>query len=208
MNELIYKKTKSMADLEISKILSEGILKKYDDIYINLLEEYYQSIRFLSENSLSLEFNNKDANHGVLVMSTLFQQAENEIRIFAGDFKGDICDNDYYIKSLFEAIERGVKLDIVFENNPNKSSKCYQELLKQKQNKQNKVNIFQLNEKYKKELVDKVGQLLHFTVIDKNKFRYETDKNEYKAYCNFDDKDNSEILISNYEKLINNSSSI
>lgn len=196
-------------DMEILRVLPSLKDKQLSSDYLESLDEYYHSLCFLSQNKFSLEFNNKDENHGAIVMSLLFKNAEDKIRIFAGDFGGKICDNDFYINSLKDAIDRGIKVEVVFEENPNQSSRCFSLLKEKSQKNSSKITMKQLNENYKRELFSKFnGSLLHFTVVDNNKFRYETDKKTYKAYCNFDDKNNSEILISNFEKLEKNSLSI
>ena len=54
---------------------------------LSALAEYFESVSLLSAKKLNLEFNNKDMNHAAIVMSTIFQTAEKNIKIFAGNFK-------------------------------------------------------------------------------------------------------------------------
>ena len=65
-----------------------------------------------------------------------------------------------------------------------------------------------LNQAYRKNIIDNFGKIEHFTVVDESMFRYETDIDEYKAFCNFDDKVNASLLSKNYGKLYDNSEEI
>lgn len=198
-----------MADLKETGILSELSSKLTSDKkYLDSLKEYYESICYLADNEFSLEFNNKDENHGALVMSLLFNKAKESIKIFCGNYAGNICDKNIYMKSLFEALDRGVSLKIVFENQPNDKSECYKKLFSSLTKNNNLVEMRILNSEYRQNLFTQFGEILHFTIVDSNKFRYETDPVNFKAFCNFDDKDNAEILNSNFDKLLVNSTLI
>jgi hypothetical protein len=180
-------------------------LKNSDTRYLKVLAEYIESVNHLADNELNLEFNNKDHYHAAIVMSTLFSKAKSSIKIFAGDFKGKICDNRIYINSLVNAIKlRSVDVSIVFENSPNKNSICYKEITNLVSDEGNKfkLSIGMLKEEFKSTLDrDFDNRLSHFTVVDKKMFRYETDTEAFKAFCNFDDSDISTILDNNFSVL-------
>ena len=194
-----------MQNSELQRLIQSLAKKIYNSAYIESLKEYFESIQFLADKHLNLEFNNKDHNHAILVMSMLFEKAEQHIRIFAKRFSGEISDDEYYLKTLKEAIDRGVKVDVVFEEQPNQKSIALQML---KAYPESKVNLYILNDDYKQKLKKELGELQNFSVVDDSKFRYETDTLKFKAFCNFDDKDNCEILINNYLKLVSNATKI
>jgi hypothetical protein len=179
-----------------------------DTEYIDGLVEYYTSLEYLSEeNGKNLEFNNKDKRHAVGVMSTIFKIAKENIKIFAGDFGGDICDKDDYMNELEMAINRNIPVSIVFENNPYLKSKCLNKLIELKGEGKN-ILLYKLNEDFKKNLISKGVHISHFLISDSQKFRYEEDGINYKAFCNFDDKKLGKILDRNHELFILNSTVI
>jgi hypothetical protein len=189
-------------------ILKFPELKTEDSEYVEGLVEYYTSLEYLSdENGKNLEFNNKDKRHAVGVMSTIFRIAKENIKIFAGDFGGDICDKDDYINELEAAIERNVPISIVFENEPNLKSQCLNKLLELKAKGKN-ILLYKLKEDYKQTLANKDIHVSHFLISDSQKFRYEEDGINYKAFCNFDDKKLGKILDRNHELFILNSTVI
>lgn len=176
--------------------------------YIESLQEYYDSIIYLSDNKFNLEFNNKDEYHASLVMSLLFQKAQSKINIFAGDFGGKICDTELYMTKLREALTiPNLELNVIFEKAPKEDSLCYKYLYSEKRNN-NRIKLRRLNQAYRKNIIDNFGKIEHFTVVDESMFRYETDIDEYKAFCNFDDKVNASLLSKNYGKLYDNSEEI
>jgi len=168
------------------------------------LHEYYLSVKLLSEKSWNLEFNNRDMLHGAIVMSQIFITAKSNINIFAGDFNGDICGKTMYQHSLKKAVQdNDVKVKIVFEEMPREESpglKLIKSLLAT--NPEN-IQIKILNDDFKKPGNNEA--LNHFTIADDLIFRYEIDKKNYKAFCNFDDKKLAEKLKANFEILEYNS---
>jgi hypothetical protein len=167
--------------IDVSKMSSQEI---------SALEEYSQSVNLLADKELNLEFNNKDQHHAAFVMAAIFRTSKQSIKIFTGSFSGEISNNPVYLKYLSDAIvSSNLKVEVIFENRPNESSKCLK-LLKDLRANGKDVSIFSLPTDYKTKVLDKQfgGRLGHFTVGDDRMFRYETDKDKFAAYCNFDDK--------------------
>lgn len=172
-----------------------------------MLNEYYNSVVLLSNNGLNLEFNNKDKNHAVIVMSSIFKKAENNINIFAGNFNGSISNNDMYRDTLKEAIiSRSVSINIIFESTPNTNSLCLNDL-KYLRNKGHNVSINSLTPQYISNIksINPNHEFKHFTYSDGKMFRFELDKQAFKAFCNFDDSNVVATLNKNFNTLLQNS---
>lgn len=169
-----------------------------DAVYEEKLKEYYNSVEMLSKYGWNLEFNNRDANHANIVMTFLFKTAQKEIMIFAGNFGGAICDKDEYIASLTEAVNKGTKVSIIFEDEPNPDSRCLSALMKLR-NEQKDVSIRVITAATKQAIIK--NKLKHFTTVDGSKFRYETDGSQFRAFCNFDDTNTALLLKANFQKL-------
>jgi hypothetical protein len=54
-----------------------------------------------------------------------------------------------------------------------------------------------------KELNDKWGESMHFSVFDNEKFRYEYDSENYKAYGSFNRPDTCKVLIETFDEIFN-----
>lgn len=184
-----------MADLktifkDISRLSPEEIVA---------LEEYINSVDALSLNGWNLEFNNKDQYHATIVMSAIFAKAKSSIKAFTGSFSGEVSDNPQYLQTLKNSIaDRNIDIEVIFENKPNSNSECLK-MLRQLQAENKPVKMYMLKEEYRKKLTDLPAVLNHFTIADDSMFRYETEKEHFKAYCNFDDKATVKLLGSNFD---------
>jgi hypothetical protein len=163
---------------------------------IKALEEYRQSVALLAKGGLNLEFNNKDERHAVFVMTELFKNAQQSIKIFTGSFSGEISNQPGYWNELKNGIlNSDKKVEVIFENEPNSKSICLEGLKKLKAQGRD-VSLCVLTEDYRK-LVQE-NNIGHFTIGDDTMFRYETDKIKFTAFCNFDDKDVVKVLNRNF----------
>lgn len=169
-------------------------IPKNDKVYIKALCEYYDIVANLSTEDKTFEFNNKDMYHASIVMSAIFSKAKEYIKIYAGDFNGDVCGNKNYLNSLKDAFYRGVKIDIIFENNPKTDSEGFKLMRELRSINGKNVTISQVSEEFKQ-----INKIDHFMIADGLMFRYEVDKQAYKAFCNFDDRITSEVLLKNFE---------
>lgn len=167
---------------------------------IKALEEYRKSVDYLADEGNNLEFNNKDEYHAAFVMAAIFRSAKKSIKIFAGNFSGEISNSKIYLDQLKNSIHGDTKVEVVFENTPNENSECLNMLKGLKKAGKN-IHLSVLPPKYKKDVLDKQlnGAIGHFTIGDDRMFRYETDKNKFTAYCNFDDKNIVSTLNKNFD---------
>lgn len=183
-------------------------LNKKEPSYLATLLEYFQAVNLLAESGKGLEFNNKDNYHASIVMSDIFIFSKTEIKMFCGEFKSEVCDNEMYISSLENAIDSNKNIEIVFERMPNEDSKCYSFLINKKKERTN-ISLFKLNDTFVSKISSMSNlKLNHFTVGDETMFRYETDMDAFKAFCNFDDKDIASKLVRNFSILKLNSNKI
>lgn len=172
------------------------------------LKEYLDAVLLLARNGSNVEFNNKDQFHAAIVMSTIFTVAKESIKIFCESFSREISDNVIYRKSLQQAIDRNIPIEVVFEKSPNLNSQCFKLLAQEKTNGKSIV-LKVLDGNYRKNMNAKGPDFLrHFTLGDRKMFRYETEPKTFKAVCNFDDEDNVSILSDNFTYLKANSSDV
>lgn len=172
---------------------------------ISELEEYQKDLDILSKRNVSIQFNNKGKDHAILVMSKIFESSFKKIKIFARDFNGDISNNELYLESLKHFLDKkqDSSIDVIFESDPNNNSKALGLLKSIQKINPDKVSIKKacansLSE-FKEYLVND-EKMIHFAIgddIDKgfNKYRCETDTQNYIAILNFDDTKFSNTLL-------------
>lgn len=157
------------------------------------LEKYSSEIKILADNDISVQFKNEGRYHAAIVLANIFNKAKKDIKIFAGDFNGDVSGLSPYLTALYNALLQGnKKLEIIFEHQPKKDSKALKLLQTFKEIHTHIKNDITISvaaqsslESLKKQIKNNIT--IHFTLGDDQMYRFEVDTKGYKAYCNFDD---------------------
>ena len=173
------------------------------------LLEYFETLANLAEKGINLQFKNEGPSHAFAVMANIFSNAKEHVRIFAGNFKGDVCDTPIYLEALDDYLKQGAsrKLDVVFETaNYNKDSQAFKLLKKYK----SQVSVAIASEPGLAELKHSFegDSLFHFTTGDNKAYRCEIDTQNYKALCNFDDTKWTGRFVELFESLKQTSTAI
>jgi hypothetical protein len=158
------------------------------------LKDYFEDISVMAANEVGIQFKNKGAHHAAIVMANIFNYATDNVKMFAGNFNGDISDTSIYLASLEAFIKEGGSLDIIFEQAPNPGSKAlrliksYQQQAAYKHNITIKMATPEAIQAYKARFKDTHQTMIHFAVGDEKMYRCELDVVTYKALCNLDDR--------------------
>lgn len=162
-------------------------------ILLDELKDYCKDLNLLAKEKVSIQFNNSGKEHAIVVMSKIFETAHKNVKIFAGNFKGDISDNPLYIETLTKYLDEGKNLNVIFEDTPNPNSKALSKLKEDKYSKQIHIGIAdsQSISEYKNFLKNP-SKMVHFCIGDNSDkdysiYRCETDTEKFKAVLNFDD---------------------
>ena len=145
---------------------------------------------------------NAGKEHAAIVMTELFKNTTSNINMLVGSFDGSVSDDKEYLKELSNAIDRGVKINVIFLETPNIQSHTYK-LLKEKQ-KEGKSIFFKSANSGVKSTLSKH----HFSVFDNNKYRFEKDIEKYLALVCFNDEDGAGRLNKLFSTYFNLSSTI
>lgn len=165
------------------------------------MKSYKESVEFLAKNKIDNEFGNLGPEHAAVVLSNMLKTTEEELLVFSGDFNGDVTNDKDFMRELDKYLRSPNKrFHLLLEHLPNDKSKALQKV----------INASDLNgqvqfkkappdfiEGLKEVFVD--GQPYHFAVSDSRAYRIETDKDEYQAFCNFNDKDIASTLKAVFE---------
>lgn len=158
-------------------------------------EAYKVAIENLARFKDTSIFNNSAPEHAAIVLGNIFQNATRHVKIFAGNFNGAVSNNQYYLDSLKQYLDRKLPVSIIFEKEPNPNSLALA-LLKEYKNT-NRISIRKISE----------GKTLihnkHFTIADGRMFRLETCSENYQAQCSFNNPDVTNVLDSEFSALTN-----
>lgn len=150
------------------------------------ISEYKVFVHTLARNSEDRIFLNSDEDKAVVVLVQLIQNAQQELRIFAGNLCNQVGDNPDYIIAISEFVERGGVIKILL-NNYNavcvQNSNLFKRLayyIAQGKNiliKETNAKPYRTSDIERKEI--------HFTIGDHASYRMETDIEKRTAECNF-----------------------
>ena len=150
------------------------------------IAEYKVFVHTLARNFEDRIFLNSNEDKAVVVLEQLIQNAQQELRIFAGNLCNKVGDDSEYIIAISEFVERGGVLKILlnkYDSTCAKNSNLFKRLayyIAQGKNiliKTTNARPYKTSDIEKKEI--------HFTVGDHTSYRIETDIDKRAAECNF-----------------------
>ncbi|MDP1675922.1 MAG: hypothetical protein Q8L88_03575 [Bacteroidota bacterium] len=165
------------------------------------MEDYIGYIKNLAENKLPTIFYNSGPEHASIVMSNIFQNSKDMIRIFAGNFSGEVSQNERYIESLKSYLNRKGKVHILLDEYTEDKKPHLFDLLSTYSffNPENieikKTNTHVVEEKTKKKI--------HFTTGDNCMFRLEEDTDKFLAKGSFNNLELTDKLIKYFDQIFN-----
>lgn len=162
---------------------------------------YAQHIKAISEMTiLNGHFNNSGVNHAKIVLATIFDKAQSELKILAESLTSSVAKSDLYIDNIHEFLNKNnkgtkvkilVKNDKILNNNPL--------LLKVFQSHHNQVDI-RIRDV---DVFDNNKKSVHFTLADDNIYRLEENIIDFKAYGSFDNKNMNQQLSNIFTNIFN-----
>jgi len=178
--------------------IPEKIDKKngyHSDKYIASIgtEGYKIAVENLAAINSPTEFTNIGPEHAAIVFGNIFKTAKDYVKIYTGNFSGDISNKDYYLNNLKSLLRRHIPISIIFQNDPNEHSlalAALEEFSNSKNISLRKLIKFQ-----------DVFQN-HFTIADNRMYRMETSVTNYEAECSFNGPDTVNTLDKVFSYLI------
>lgn len=167
------------------------------------LEEYINLIHSYAEERRNIEFLNSGENHALNVFVEIFSHAEHHIRIYAHSLCSDMPNDEKYIETLSDFIEKAEsELEIILQEiNLEKiiNSQLFRRLhyhIKKGAN----IHI------YRTDVIvhNTDNSEAHFTVGDDCMYRVEKDVKTRSAYCNMNDEKFAAYLIKLFEDIKKN----
>ena len=199
----IKKQSTSIVDNRSNSVNPQSFSKECSDIisFETLISSHLEKRR----KKVVDYFMNSSKDHAAIVMSTIFRESRNHIRIFAEDLAGPISSNDNYRNELLSFILRDGKLDIILQKKSQEEDSMVHLLLQIKGGKvlnkySNNININYTSEKCKLGKFENV----HFCIGDDSMYRIETDTKKFLAQCSLFDSTIAGVLINKFNNISTN----
>lgn len=170
----------------------------------NELQEYSLFLKDLAKSQSSDIFLNKGIEHASILMSVLFERANNCVRIYCNGFGETlICENPYW-DALIKYLEKDVNntLSVLVETNEHINEKPLLTLKEHIQMRANNtIQVKLLSEEGRAIINERFGKdHCNFAIFDTNKYRFEYDPEKYKAFGSFNQPKNCDILIDIFDR--------
>ena len=167
---------------------------------INDLIQYKEMVDRKAASKSTEVLPNSGKEHAAIVMSKMFDLSVKQANMLVGSFDGQISDQTNYLEALKKCIEKGVSFNVLFVDDPNKSSETYKLLLYEKSNGRN-INMRNANAEIMALLPKQPdGKPVHFAVFDNTMYRLEKDTKNYIAWFCFNDSEKAEDFNRIFEK--------
>lgn len=154
-------------------------------------ENYENYLNVLASMNSQELFSNGGVYYASILMSVLLNNTDDIARIYCKGFRCDLIRREPYWSALKEYLDKSDhKLLVMVENGGHIGEEPLQLLQRIKHKRQEKgkgdtIEVRVITPKGKEMITKKYGGPCNFAIFDDNKFRYEYDPDNFKAYGSF-----------------------
>lgn len=167
------------------------------------LKRYTEYIKGLAKAKSPQLFTNGGIEYASQLMAVLFENTNEEARIFCQGFKPELITTQPYWDALQKYLKDENKvLKVLVETDKYAQNEPLQ-LLKETKEKRGdeSIQVRVASDDTIKEIYDKLsGNPCNFAIFDDNKFRFENEPDGYKAFGSFNRKDYAGVLITIFDE--------
>lgn len=153
------------------------------------IEDYTAAVTNLAKNKSELIFKNIDPEQAAIVMATIIDNSDFEVRIYENCLKGDVADkHNSFGKSLKRFLQAGKNIKMALRENLECDSKIFNQVCEFSSDYPNHLDIRLANEEFRTNIKDVMTKDVYFIVGDNQAYRMETIEEitlERKAICSF-----------------------
>lgn len=170
------------------------------------IDEYRQAIEFLASQKLNFDIHNEGDEYAKVVLSNIFMNARNFVRIAANSLRNVVVDSQEYLDALCIFLGRGnTLLNIIISELPENASEesnfnIYRRLFLNPAYAEGRIHI----KNAEKSLFSLDEKPANFCVADGLMYRIENDIVKRTALCNFGNKTRALKLEDVFDKGFNN----
>lgn len=158
---------------------------------------YAQHIKAISEMTiLNGHFNNAGINHAKIVLATIFEKAEKELKILAESLTSPVAKSELYIDNIHEFLNKNnkkTKVKVLVKNNDILKNNPLLLKLFQEHHHQVDIRIREVD------VLDNNKKSIHFTLADDKIYRLEENIDDFKAYGSFNNSKMNQQLSKIFE---------
>ncbi len=178
-------------------------------LIIDDLEKYREYLENLSKTDSPDIFFNSGSNHAEILMSTLFQKTNNDIKMFCRGLMPELTSRNVYFDAFSNYIERGGHLSLLVETKDYMNERMFRFLLDKLRNGNDRIQIKQIIEKDKCELFkDLKSEHCNFAVFDEKIVRFEYNPDNYLAFGSFNYPDMANFLTNKFNDVFKSATDI
>lgn len=151
---------------------------------------YVEGVKSRAEERIEGFFLNKGVAYAKLCVAELIRNTHETLYIFNEKMDASVADTEEVLKSLKDAVYRGVSVRLLLEATipeEQEKSQALQFLIDSEQEGED-VSVKVATESFLSELKHFLKCDYHFMVGDSNMVRIETDKNSFKAIVSYNDQ--------------------
>lgn len=180
------------------------------------LEAYRAAVELYAKDGTNYLFHNKGDIHALIILTNIFKNAEQKIRIVANMlFNDEVVNTKEYVESMKSFLDKkDTQLEIIISIKPSKEevkrhgkeNTLYWMIFNHPAYRQNRVQIKESSDfvTYKNE---KEIKELNFCTGDDRMYRLETNTIERKAVANFQDQTITKLLVRVFDTVFDRISS-
>ena len=173
------------------------------------LTSYTEYLEGLARSNSSELFSNGGKDYASILMSVLLRQTRSEVRLYCHGFKAELISQEPYWSTLREYLNDEHKQLKVLVETDEYTEEAPMRLLretKERRADENSIVVKVIKPEDRKRICEKFGDAhCNFGVFDNEKFRYEYDPEDYKAYGSFNRPEDCKIFTELFDSSFANS---
>lgn len=170
------------------------------------LRKYQDFLEKLAWDNSDITFSNGGIEHATVLMSVLFQNTKKIARIYCIGFRPILITRSPYWESLNRFLEDPNHIIHVLVEDDNFLYEKPLQLLKEKKEERKKIGLGDtiivkaINDECKQHILETFDDKhCNFAIFDDDKYRYEYDPENFRAYGSFNQPDNCNILKNEFK---------
>ncbi|WP_157446893.1 hypothetical protein [Cytophaga aurantiaca] len=167
------------------------------------IEDYRVAVKKLAELQDGLLFENDGIYHAAIVNSSIFDTAEEIVRIYSNGMRGSFSTLDEYFNSITKFLSNDRIVKVIIDSAITQENKFLQKLTSKYESIPENIVIKIAS----KDFVDDIKSISsnnnyvhHFTTGDNRMFRLETNNEKHTAFVSFNKPEVAELLNTIFDK--------
>jgi len=173
------------------------------------LERYTEYLEELARSNSPELFSNGGKEYARALMSVLLRHTRSEVRLYSHGFKAELISKDPYWTALREYLRdehKQLKVLVETEDYAEEAPMRLLREMKAQRIDKNSIIVKVIMPEDHERICEKFGDIhCNFGVFDNEKFRYEYDPEDYKAYGSFNRPDDCKIFTELFDSSFANS---